>query len=260
MVLVGCFAAHKNHHPVEKTMHRFFVPPEILKTNPVVFPEAIARQIAAVLRLRPGQSVILLDNLGWEYEVCLAAVEKRSVTGEVLARRAASPEPGLRLTLFVCLTQREKFELILQKCTELGTAGFIPVISSRSLVQDGGEVSKKMGRWQQIVQEAAEQCGRGRIPTISAAQTWAQALCQAGKYDRCLLAWEEEHALGLKEALTGVSGLGSLAVLIGPEGGLSAKEASEAGQAGFRPVSLGPRILRMETAAIAAAANILFYF
>jgi 16S rRNA (uracil1498-N3)-methyltransferase len=240
-------------------MHRFFIPAEILKASPVVFPAETARQIAAVLRLRAGQHVILLDNLGWEYEVNLVGVDKRDVTGEVLHRRAAAPEPGLRLSLFLCLTQREKFELILQKCTELGAAEFVPVISSRSLVQDAGDVSKKMGRWQQIIQEAAEQCGRGRVPPISAAQTWAQALQRASRFEHGLLAWEEERALGLKEALAGISVPGSLALLVGPEGGLSEAEAASAAQAGLKPVSLGPRILRMETAAIAAVANILFY-
>ena len=240
-------------------MNRFFVPPESLTSSTVVFPPETAHQIASVLRLRVGQNVILLDNLGSEFEVCLSRVEKKSVSGEVIARRPALPEPAVQVSLYLCLTQREKFEWMLQKCTELGAAAFYPLISSRSLVQDAAEAAKKNTRWSQILQEAAEQSGRGRIPRLYPVQSWNQALHSAPTgHTHCLLAWEEEKAHSLKQALSGLAAPLSLAVLIGPEGGLSPQEASAAEAAGILPVSLGPRILRMETAAITVVANILF--
>ena len=242
-------------------MHRFFIPTQTLSATTISFPPETARQIAAVLRLRVGQSVLVLDNVGGEAEVRLVVVDRRAVLGEIVARRAAPPEPALRLSLLLCLTQREKFELMLQKCTELGAAGFVPVISSRSLVQDGADAARKLLRWRQIVQEAAEQCGRGAIPFIAPVQGWAQALQSAAVANEgCLLAWEQERTRTLKQALQSYSPQASLAVLVGPEGGLAQEEVDAAERAGFTPFSLGPRILRMETAAIAVTADVFFHF
>jgi 16S rRNA (uracil1498-N3)-methyltransferase len=239
-------------------MHRFFVPPECLRDGRVVFPTEPEHQLRRVLRLQPGQQVIVLDNRGSEYEVGLDADAGGVLGGQVLSSRPAAGEPQTRLTLYLCLSQREKFEWMLQKCTEVGAAGFVPVISSRSLVQDARGVEKKLPRWKKIIQEAAEQSGRGCIPELAAVQSFARALQASGGSDLALIPWEGETAHSLTSALEGLGRNGQrIAALIGPEGGFSEEEVSAAQVAGFRPVTLGRRILRMETAAVVTAALVL---
>lgn len=237
--------------------HRFFLPPAVFDAGEILFPQETARQISRVLRLKPGARVIALDNRGQQADVELSAVEPDRVAGRVLQVSPAGGEPRARLTLFLGLTQREKFEWMLQKCTEIGAAAFVPLVTQRSLVQDGREVERKRERWEAILREAAEQCGRGRIPELRPAQSWAAALRAVNKdHDLALAAWEGEHALRLRNALGGLKQHAAprLAVLIGPEGGLSEEEISAASAAGVRAVSLGQRILRMETAAVVATA------
>lgn len=240
-------------------MHRFFLPPGAFQQNQVRFPADTARQLRTVLRLRPGQQVIALDNAGSEYTVTLAEVETQSAWGEIDARRPALGEPAARLALYLGLTQREKFEWMLQKCTEIGAAAFIPFISSRSLVQNKRESEGKQERWQRILQEAAEQSGRGLIPTLHPPLDFTAALDHARQNDRpALIAWEGEDRRSLRAALQELGSPPQLSLLIGPEGGFSAAEVEQARAAGLQAVTLGRRILRMETAAVAAAALVLY--
>ncbi len=240
------------------TTHRFFVSPDCLKNGVVTFPPETEHQMRRVLRLQAGQQVIVLDNVGNEFEVALRADAAGVLNGEVLASRQAAGEPQARLTLYLCLSQREKFEWMLQKCTEVGAAAFVPVISSRSLVQDAKAVDKKYPRWQKIIQEAAEQCERGRIPTLAAAMPFAKAVEAAKHSDVAIIPWTGEYAYSLKRSLAGVPAYGgSVAAMIGPEGGFSDEEAAAAQAAGVQPVTLGRRILRMETAAVVTAAVVM---
>ena len=235
-------------------MHRFFLPPSSFQANTVFFPPETARQISRVLRLQPGQDVVALDGSGMEFLTRLDEVTSESATGSVLSRAACTTEPALDLVIYLSLTQREKMEWILQKCTEVGAAAFVPVVTSRSLVQDPGEVEHKRLRWENILREAAEQCGRGRIPGLQPCLRFPQALAQSGQYENALFCWEGEHAVSLSKAVTGHK---QIAVFIGPEGGFSADEAAAAQSAGWQPVTLGKRILRMETAAVVACALVL---
>ena len=221
----------------------------------------VSHQIATVLHLRSGQRVVVLDNTGTEHEVELEIVAPRSTEGRILASHLAENEPAPHLQLYLGLTQREKFEWILQKCTEVGVADFIPVISSRSLVQSPDETRSKQDRWQRILQEAAEQSGRGRIPTLSAPLRWDEALAKFQSLGSPgLIAWEGEKSMRISQALAPWAGTPHLAVFIGPEGGYSVAEVSQAQTAGLTPVTLGKRILRMETAAVVASALILHEF
>ena len=241
-------------------MHRFFIPSSCIEKAAVYFPMEVCRQMATVLHLRAGEHVIVLDNSGSEYEVELEIVAPRTTQGRILAARVAAGEPRTRLALYLGLTQREKFEWMLQKCTEVGAAGFFPVVSSRGLVQSADESLAKMERWQRIIQEAAEQSGRGRIPTLCAPLRWEEALRQYQKSAQPgLIAWEGEKSSGLAPTLAALrpSRPPALAVFIGPEGGYSEDEISQAQAAGLVSITLGKRILRMETAAIVAAALVL---
>lgn len=211
-----------------------------------------------VLRLKPGCKVTVLDGLGWEYEVELTEVSSESALGTLMHKRKAESEAGVNITMLLCLTQREKFEGMLQKCTEVGASVFVPVISSRSLVQSEKEIVSKYERWQKIVREAAEQSHRGKVPELRTPMHFDQAVSDLAIKDFCrLIPWEEEKSLGIRKALTMQNGK-DVAVLIGPEGGFSSGEVDIAKRSGFIPVTLGSRILRMETAALVSAALVLY--
>ena len=235
-------------------MHHFFLPPECFEDKQVRFPAAIARQVASVLRLEVGQSVVVLDNGGHACLVELVEVGSKRVTGQVLGEYAELPdEPGLNLTLYVSLTQREKFELILQKCTELGVSNIVPVIYSRSLVQSARGAETKLERWEAILREAAEQSQRRRIPKLGAVMKFKDALRHACQNNQAVIVlWECEQTRTLGDALGMHPGLARAALFIGPEGGISAEEIALAQAEHLSTVTLGPRVLRVETAAIAA--------
>jgi 16S rRNA (uracil1498-N3)-methyltransferase len=157
----------------------------------------------------------------------------------------------------------QKFEWVLQKGTELGVAEFVPVVCSRSIVGDLEDANRKLGRWQRVIREAAEQSRRGRLPVLQPALLFDQA-CQAARQSGGLglVPWEGERAAGLKSALAAAGAVGgqpgSVNLFIGPEGGLSIEEIETARRYGLQAVSLGPRILRAETAGLVAAAAILY--
>ena len=241
-------------------VQRFFIPPAWISSGRVTFDREYARQMVVVLRLRMGQHVVALDNNGSEYEVELETLDAQRVTGRILAQRAVENEPRARLALYLTLTAREKFEWMLQKCTELGAVEFTPVVTSRSVVADTGGVEKKYERWRYIIREAAEQSGRGRLPVLQPSLPFARALQTARQNETVLIPWEGEHVQGMGQALAGLGKRtpARLALFIGPEGGFAEAEVEQARKAGAIPVTLGRRILRMETAAMAAAALALY--
>jgi 16S rRNA (uracil1498-N3)-methyltransferase len=220
-----------------------------------------ARQIARVLRLGRGEIVIVLDGKGTERSVRLTQIGSERVDGEIIASRPAIGEPHTHLSLYVGMTQRAKFEWILQKGTELGVTTFIPVITSRSLVRESANDPRKSARWESILREAAEQSGRGMIPNVLPVMPFSKALVD-GKtnHSLCLIPWEKETNGELKNRLSALdqSHPSTIAVLIGPEGGFADSEIEMAIENGWIPISLGVRILRMETAALALSALILY--
>jgi 16S rRNA (uracil1498-N3)-methyltransferase len=242
-------------------MHRFFLSAECFTKDEVHFGKEMAHQIAHVLRLEPGQVVIVLDNHGSEYDVTLNEIGL-SVTGTITGQRAVQSESAAHLALYLGLTQREKFEWMLQKCTEVGVSSFTPVITRRSLVQDINSVLQKYERWGRIIREAAEQAGRGVIPTLQLPLNYKEAILDAKKTSALvLLAWESEQQTTLTHALKKLDltrpSSKKIACLIGPEGGYEVEEVSFACDAGALPVTLSQFTLRMETAAVVAAALIM---
>lgn len=235
-------------------MHRFFlIDSPIHATQPVDL-TPLAYQLTKVLRLATGTEIIVLDNGGNEYDVRITVLQAKYARGEVLATRRNQAEPIQPLVLYQCSLKADKFEWVLQKGTELGVTTFVPVISQRSIVRPAAALLKKYARWQTIVREAAEQCGRGRIPQLSDPLEW-EAAVEAAEGLR-LLPWEEAadaapslHGLPVQSLIQNAP---SVSLLIGPEGGISPDEAGAAQAAGWQAVSLGPRILRAETAALAS--------
>ncbi|MBM3137200.1 MAG: 16S rRNA (uracil(1498)-N(3))-methyltransferase [Chloroflexi bacterium] len=240
------------------TRHRFFIPPENFSEQTVVLPSNVQDQIIKVLRLGAGDWVELLDNRGG---AVLAALE-RDASGGLIARVLevvpVNTEPQTFLTLYFGLTQREKLEWILQKGTEIGVCAFQPFVSKRTLVRDRDSALKKRERWEGILREAAEQSGRGRIPELRDPLDLTRSVEQSLKQnDLTLACWVHEKQQGLDEVLSGkeIAGIG---LFTGPEGGFAPEEAEMMLTLGVQMVSLGPRVLRMETAAILAPALVLY--
>lgn len=238
-------------------MHRFFIPPETIQNGVVTFPEDAARQISKVLRLHNGNEVIVLDGSKLEFHVMLEEVGTSLVKGHVIHQGISTGEPSTRIHLYIALTQREKFEWILQKCTEVGVVSFTPIITSRSLIQSPVEVDGKYPRWKNIIREAAEQSHRGLVPTLFPVRRYENILTNTISPQTLGLFFWEEESIELKK-IVGKHKDSEVNLIIGPEGGLSVGEAEVAKNAGYLSVSLGKRILRMETAAVVAAALVLY--
>ena len=239
-------------------MRRFFVPPDVLGGRAVALPRELSRRLATVLRLKRGDRVLLADGLGRDYEVEITALSPRSVQAAVVGERASPPEPALELVLYQSLVRPQRFELVLEKGTELGVARFVPLVSGRARMKTEGG-SQRAERWRRIVTEAAEQCGRGRMSAVDPPAAFAEAVRTAPGLR--LLSWEGESASGgrgLRPYLRGLQPAPeALSLFIGPEGGFGEEEAALAGEAGCVAVSLGPRVLRSETAGIVAAALVM---
>ncbi len=239
-------------------MHRFFIPAELFKTPEIILPRETSQQISRVLRLKTGSEVLLLDDCGYEYPARLSEVNESHCIASILSKQEAQGEPLTRITMLIGLTQREKFELILQKCTEIGVTTYVPMVTTRTLIQKTSDVEDKTPRWKKILQEAAEQSHRGRIPVLSPALKYADALARSKTEDSLkLILWEDEANHSIKQQLQEFTEK-QVSLIIGPEGGLSAEEVELAKASGYIPVSLGKRILRMETAAIHTAGVVLY--
>ncbi len=240
-------------------MHRFFVSPEAIGDNRVVVRGTIVHQIRDVLRMQPGDEIVLLDNTGAAYRVELVMVERDVVRGRVVDKWKLETEPRAQITLYQGLMKGQKFDWVLQKGTELGIIRFVPVLSARCILGSLNDVSGgRVERWQRIIVESAEQAGRAVVPRLAAAMLFARACESAPPHGLSLIPWEGEHDLGLREALQQVPPSKEINLFIGPEGGFSEEEITTAKEFGVTPVTLGPRILRAETAGLAAAAAVLY--
>jgi 16S rRNA (uracil1498-N3)-methyltransferase len=221
-------------------------------------PSDLSRQIRTVLRLRPGARVVLLDGAGFEYLAELSDLQGERAAARILERRPAPGEPRLFLTLYVALLKGQHLEWVLQKGTELGVSAFVPIATRRTIVRDTGRLHKKRVRWERILREAAEQCRRGRVPSLSDPLSFEQA-CRAAvsDHERVFMPTMQEKTTGLADAVGPLAHSERLALLIGPEGGFDEGEVQQALACGIQPVTLGPRTLRAETAALAAATIIM---
>jgi 16S rRNA (uracil1498-N3)-methyltransferase len=228
-------------------------------------PPDVAHRARDVLRLAPGQSLCLLDGAGGVYSAQLLEVSRNHLTAQLGER--LSEEEGSRPQVPVVLCQgmlkAARYEIALEKCTELGVAEFVPLLSLRAVAATEEAGASKQKRWARIVAEAMEQCGGTYLPELTAPQTLQQALTALPSGGIALIAWEEERAISLygalRAALAGrvAAEIHEVRIFIGPEGGFSAEEIAVARRYAATPVTLGQRILRAETAAIAAVTLVM---
>jgi len=250
---------------------RFFVPRGKLSVcSQVALPQEIAHQVSAVLRLQPSQEIRLLDGSGSVFTCVLDSVTKQGVTGTIVAQEKVVTEPHTQLTLFQGMLKAAKFEWIIQKGTEIGISRFVPITCERSVSGLDDVSEAKLNRWRTIATEAAEQSDRGIIPTIANPISFSVAL-EGLSEDICnLIAWENAAdtvagSLTIATALGYTGAIGTtitpnsnhVALFIGPEGGFTAAEITQAQRHHAHVVTLGPRILRAETAALVAATLVL---
>jgi len=238
---------------------RCYVPPPLQPQTQVMLPEATALHVVRVLRLRAGAELTVFDGRGGEYAAQILAITRDEVRIAVGSHRPIDRESLARIMLLQSLARGERMDLIVQKATELGVHTIVPVASQHSVVRlAGAAAARRIEHWRQVVVSACEQCGRNRIPSIrdvtEAASACAAVPMQVRRY---LLSADasESLATALRRDLSeSTPEHRELALLIGPEGGWSQGELEVAERVGFEPVGLGPRVLRTETAPLAALA------
>lgn len=232
------------------TAHRFFVHAETLQGERAVLRGDQARQVASVLRLSPGDQVILVAG-GDDIGVRLDRVSPSEVSGTVLSRAPNAAEPRLRLTLALPILKGDRSEEVLEAVTQLGISRVVPFVSERSVVRDLSDA--KRVRWERIARESAETARRGRLPEIRQLVDWSVLLEVLAP--PVVVAWEGERERRLSDVPTPADQ--TMSLVVGPEGGLTDREIALARERGATIVTLGPRNLRSETAAISAVARIL---
>ena len=230
---------------------------ESLAGDPIVIGGGDARHIALSLRMKQGEELILCDGKGTEAVCAVASLCPESVVLDVKERRASETEPKTRVTLYQALPKADKMEYIVQKAVELGVYRIVPVLTSRCISRpDEKTAAKKRERLCKIAAEAAKQSGRGLIPEVDGVLTFKNAVKEMSTAGLPIFFFE--HAsLPLRKYMEKYTG-GDIAVMVGAEGGFSDEEAAFAEENGLLSASLGPRILRCETAPVAALAAIMY--
>ncbi len=237
-------------------MPRFFVQASlenVEKGQKVRIDGKDARHIQKSLRMNIGESLMICDGIGYDAETVVDAFDGDTVVLRVIRAFANQTEPTVKVTLYQGLPKGDKLETIIQKCVELGVTEIVPVVMSRSIAKPGDKIQNKLERWQKISDEAAGQSGRGILPKVR----------EPISFDRALKDWENEKVLVCYEK--GGQPLGEsvcpqngrISFVVGPEGGISEEEIERMKQIGAVIVSMGPRILRTETAPIAALAVLM---
>ena len=215
-------------------------------------------QHAKVLRLKPGEKLLVCDGQGEEALCRVCQVGASELELEVLERRESETEAKVRVSVYMAFPKADKLEHVIQKATELGTYEIVAFPSARCVSRpDERSLKKKLERWQKIAASAAEQSGRGRIPQVVILDSFKQALERASQADKALLFYENEHAVTLRMALEAGS-WNTASLLTGPEGGLEEAEVEQARKAGFQVCTLGKRILRCETAPLCALSAVMY--
>jgi 16S rRNA (uracil1498-N3)-methyltransferase len=230
--------------------------PHSIETGDVCIPTAQqARYIKAVLRMRMGDPLLVFNGTGWEYEALIRQTSE-GLALEISGKRAMTAD-RIEITLCQAIPKADKMEAIIRHATELGVGRIIPFHAERSIPRWPAEKSpQKRERWQKIAIEASRQCGRADIPEIGEITSLIEALRSTHPGWLNLICWEEESAKGIREVLRNPknNGIRGFLLVIGPEGGFDKKEIDQAQQAGFISVSLGKRVLRVDTAAVAVIA------
>ena len=236
-------------HIANHVAPRFFAPVKLSPGTEIELPERVARH-CAVLRLRRGETVILFNGEGGECTAELTRGSRGNTHAHVISRQPVERESPLAIALAQCVSSGDRMDITLQKSTELGVARIVPIASERSVVRlSSDRADRRVEHWRNVVIAACEQCGRNRVPEVAGITELDTFLAGAGSDElRLLLAPNASRAM--KDLIPGRA----VTLLVGPEGGFTPEERRRAEGSGFVPVCFGPRVLRTETAPLAAIA------
>jgi 16S rRNA (uracil1498-N3)-methyltransferase len=238
-------------------MRFFFVDPSQVSGARACLDGDEARHIKNVLRLKPGDAIGLLDGAGFEYEGVIAALAPGRVEVAVSCSRPAAGRSRTRISLAQGYLKEKKMDRLVHQLSEMGVARWVPFVGSRSVARpDASRAQARQRRWRKIAVEALKQCRRGHLMQIDDVADFEHVVALSAGHDVSVLFWEEETSelLTAGAISVGTGGPASVLVVIGPEGGFTKKEARAAKEAGFVVAGLGPRVMRAETAAVAASA------
>lgn len=232
-------------------MHKFFVTPDNINQSKAIITGDDVKHIYKVLRLKLGDEIVINDSNGNEYLGSIENISKTSVEVSIIKKILQESESPVKITLFQGLPKSSKMDYIVQKGTEIGINEVVPIITARVVVKSELGEYKKTDRWQRIALEACKQCKRSTIPKISAPIEFDKLLEQLKTFDTIVVPYENEEGLGIKKMVSGLKyKVENIAVIIGPEGGFEENEINALSQMGAHIITLGPRILRTETAGI----------
>ena len=243
-------------------MPRFFVDKsDILADKKIVIGGEDAKHISLSLRARVGERLVACDGQGTDYDCEISDITKNEVTLSVLEEKKSDAEPDVEVTLYQALVKSDKFDFIVQKCTELGVSRIVPVVTDRCVSKpDDASLEKKLLRWNKIAKEAAMQSGRGRVPAVENAVSFGEAIDRLKVSDCGFVCYEANPHIPINEIYEKCAEKGkikNISFLIGPEGGISEKEAGSAIANDVFLASLGPRILRAETAPLCVMSSLM---
>lgn len=240
-------------------MHKFFIDKKNILGEKLYITNNDVNHIYKVLRLNTGDTILVCDGYGREYTSKIAEINKKEVICDIINVSDNLSEPPVKVTLFQGLPKAQKMEYIIQKSVEIGIYKIQPIITQRVVVKtEGKDITNKLERWRRISEEAAKQSNRGIIPEIQEPITFEEAVETIRSLDLSIIPYEKEKRKGLKSVLSEKLDIKNVGILIGPEGGFEEIEVDNCMKNGVIPVTLGPRILRTETAGIAALSMVLY--
>ena len=243
-------------------MPRFYLNKTAASGADTVITGSDAKHIRNVLRVKPGDTLYLFDDSGFDYRAEVTGLSPGRVDVNIKERFRSKTESPLEIVLAQAMLKDRKFDEIIRQITELGVAAFIPFTAHRSVSRpDPERLSARTNRWKKIAAEALKQCGRNRAPDIHAVASFEKMLIQTHACDEKIIFWENQAASFATDRVgIEAKSIRTVAVAIGPEGGFTNQEIEQAESSGFSTASLGPRILKADTAAIAACAVVQYLF
>ena len=244
-------------------MHRFFVSLGQVDAinNTILITGDDVKHIRTVLRLKEGEELEICDGEGRDYRVYIDTIDEEKIYTKIVESSQSIKESSIQVVLYQSLPKSIKMDFIIQKCTELGIHSIVPISTNRTIVKIGNQKAemKKLQRWQRIAYEAAKQSKRGRVPYIDKIHNMENIWEELRQNDLNIIAYENENTQGLKQILDNHSAvIKKIGIIIGPEGGFEEQEIEKANANGVLSITLGPRILRTETAGLATLIMVMY--
>jgi len=238
-------------------LRRFYSPQKLSESLTFNISGSDAGHIRKVLRLKKGDAICVFDGRGHEFECCIKSISHDNVTAKVVRAYPRKPEPNVHITLAQAMLKSNKMDTLVRQATELGITRWMPFFCERSVPRpDGTRIEARKKRWNRIMHEALKQCRRNSVMEICDPVSWEKLLEQGESGDLKIVFWENET----KPLAGPTENYSRIMVILGPEGGFSSNEIDLARTHGYKTLSMGPRILRAETAALSACVLMQYLF